>query len=140
MNKKRHGFTLIEIIIVVVILGVLAAILAPRLVGSHEQVISGEGRQTLLSLVGAQKRYYLENSVYTTTIANLDTSIPASQYFNAAVALNPGASGNVGSVTRTTNTYTLLVGDTGTIFCSNIVAGSCASIHCTKGGGANQCN
>ena len=140
MNSKRHGFTLIEIIIVVVILGLLASVLAPRLVGNHEQVISGEGRQTLLSVVGAQKRYYLENSAYTATFANLDTTVPASQYFNAPAALNPGASGNVGSVTRTTNTYTLLVSDTGVIYCTDIVAGSCLGIHCKKGGGANQCN
>jgi len=135
--KRRDGFTLIEIIIVVVILGILASVMVPRLVGNNEQITSGEGRQTLLSVVGAQKRYYLENSAYTATFANLDTTIPASQYFNAPVALNPGASGNVGSLARTTGTYTLIINDSGIIYCTGA---GCSGIRCTKGGGANQCN
>ncbi|MBF0619152.1 MAG: prepilin-type N-terminal cleavage/methylation domain-containing protein [Candidatus Omnitrophica bacterium] len=60
MSKK--GFTLVEIVIVVIILGIVAGLGIPRLVGSQDKVIASEGIQAIKVLRDAQTRYCLEHS------------------------------------------------------------------------------
>lgn len=134
--KRNNGFTLVEIVIVVVILGILAALALPKVTGPNESIISSEGRQTLITLLGAQQRYFLENGAYSASTASLDVTIPASTYFNAPAVANDAAA--LASVARSnTHTYTLSINSTGTITCSGA---GCAAAKCTKGGGGNQCN
>lgn len=53
-NGKRRGFTIIEVIVIVVILGVLAAVIAPRLfqrVGQSKQSVARANASTLANAV-----------------------------------------------------------------------------------------
>ncbi len=140
MSKK--GFTIIEVIIVVVMLGILAAVAIPKILAPNEIVISSEGQHTLTVLLSAQKRYKLENSAYTTTLDNLDVSITP-KYFDTVTALDgSSAKTEVASLARISNlVYTLSIGaegaNAGIIYCSGA---GCTSIKCTKGAGSNQCN
>ena len=52
--KRQKGFTLIEVLIVVVILGVLAALIIPRFLNAPEKAIVAEANQLLGSLIRAQ--------------------------------------------------------------------------------------
>jgi prepilin-type N-terminal cleavage/methylation domain-containing protein len=52
--KKRKGFTLIEILIVVVILAVLATLVLPRMLAQPENALVAEANQQLGSLARAQ--------------------------------------------------------------------------------------
>ncbi len=54
MNRKR-GFTLIEVLIVVVIIGVLAALIIPRFLSAPEKAIVAEANQLVGSMVRAQQ-------------------------------------------------------------------------------------
>ena len=140
MGWDMKGFTIVEIILVVVILGILAAVAIPKIVGPNEMITSSEGRETLATLVRAQKSYFLDNGTYTNNMANLDVTIPASQFFNAPVALNPGAAGLVARVQRTGGAYTLRISDAGVITCTPSPSVACTSIHCNKNPGGNRCN
>ncbi|MBI4309397.1 MAG: prepilin-type N-terminal cleavage/methylation domain-containing protein [Candidatus Omnitrophica bacterium] len=131
------GFTIIEIIIVVVMLGILASIAVPRVIGPNEQITSSEGRQTLTTLLGAQKRFFMENNnTYANNINSLDVDIPASNYF-AAPNINNNAA-QLASVARANGpVYTLSINDTGVITCAGA---GCAIARCTKNPGGDRCN
>ncbi len=65
---KNNGFTLIEIMLVVVIIGVLVAMVAPNMVGRGEQARKTAARTDIDSNVGtALDLYHMDNSVYPTT-------------------------------------------------------------------------
>jgi len=83
MNKKlklSKGFTLVEIMIVVVIIGLLAAMAIPAFQkvrqASQDKAVLNNARQ----LSGAADQYYLENGVSTVSINNL---IGTSNYVKA---------------------------------------------------------
>ena len=61
-NNSRHGFTMIEIMVVIVILGVLAGIGAPKLFGYTEKVKEKADLMKLYSLRDALNRALIENS------------------------------------------------------------------------------
>src|SRR3989338_6538684 len=67
MNRKSKGFTLIEVMVVVVILAILAAIIVPRLLNRPEQARVVAARQDILSLQNAMALYKLDNGFYPST-------------------------------------------------------------------------
>jgi len=60
-NRKRRGFTLIEILIVVVILGILAAIVVPQFTNASQEATSSSIRSQLQTLRGQIELYRVRN-------------------------------------------------------------------------------
>ncbi len=64
---KQHGFSLIEIMVVVVIIGILAAIVVPRIINRPEQARIVKAKQDIAAIEEALDLYKLDNGNYPTT-------------------------------------------------------------------------
>lgn len=65
--KRQSGFTLIEVMVVIVILGVLAALIVPKIMSRPDEARVVAARQDVASLMQALKLYRLDNRRYPTT-------------------------------------------------------------------------
>jgi general secretion pathway protein G len=65
--RLARGFTLVEIMVVVVILGILAALIVPRVVGRTDDARAVAAKQDVAAIMQALKLYRLDNGRYPTT-------------------------------------------------------------------------
>lgn len=75
ITSKIKGFTLIEVMVVVVILGILAAIVAPKILSRPEQARLVKVKQDILAIQSALDLYKLDNSIYPTTDQGLQALV-----------------------------------------------------------------
>lgn len=72
INLPRAGFTLVEIMLVVIIIGALAAMIIPRLSGRGEEAKAKVAKSDIdANLATALKLYELDNGTYPTTAQGL---------------------------------------------------------------------
>lgn len=92
--KHQQGFTLMELMIVVVIIGILGGIAYPSYQNQMMQSRRSDATVALLSMASAQEKFYLQNNVYAA----------------------PGAEASVGGTGTANGLYTLAitVGDAST--------------------------
>ena len=67
VRGSQRGFTLIEIMVVIVILGVLAALVVPRVLDRPDEARGVAARADIGTIVSALKLYRLDNQRYPTT-------------------------------------------------------------------------
>lgn len=112
----HSGFTLIEIIVVMVILGILAALIVPKIMGRPDEARIVAAKQDMSSIMQALKLYKLDNLHYPSTeqglqaLINKPTSTPEAKNWksggylerlpidpwgNAYQYLNPGLHGEL---------------------------------------------
>ena len=72
---QMHGFTLIEIMVVVVILGILAAVVVPRIMDRPDDARIVKAKQDVRALESALKLYKLDNFVYPSTQQGLEALV-----------------------------------------------------------------
>ena len=75
IHNKERGFTLIEVMVVVVILGILAAILVPKVMDRPDQARKVKAKQDIRALEAALNLYKLDNFVYPTTDQGLEALV-----------------------------------------------------------------
>jgi general secretion pathway protein G len=71
----NRGFSLIELMVVVIILGILAMYIGPKLMGRTEQAKEVQARVQMEGLETALKLYKLDNGVYPTTEQGLQALV-----------------------------------------------------------------
>ena len=104
---KRKGFTLLELMIVVIIVGILASLAVPRFISTANKAKEAEAKNILGAIRAAQLRYYQENDAYTAAILSLDVELTAnpSTYYtysalDGSVGDNIGQAAAVGTLTN----------------------------------------
>jgi len=142
INKKYSGFTLMEALITIIIVGVLAFIAIPRIVSVTRKIGNQEAVTLLLALYGQQMRYVQENGAFCSDVAQLDVSIPAPKKFQPIAGgaalhgtVNCGANDKafLASLTSSDGSYTLYVFPDGSISCT-----PCPSTLCSQMGFDNM--
>ena len=75
LNRLQRGFTLVEIMVVVVIIGILGALVVPKLMGRTGESRITAARVDIATLMQALKLYRLDNQRYPTTEQGLQSLI-----------------------------------------------------------------
>ncbi len=86
--KRERGYTLIEIIVTIIILGVLASLALPRYFFSLERMKSAEGVQILTTYLNAHRVYRYEYGQDPGVIEDLDISLSSQSKHFASPALS----------------------------------------------------
>ena len=73
--RQAKGFTLIEVMIVVVILGILAAIVAPRIIGRTDDARIAEAKVQIRNFETALKLFKMDNGFYPDTQQGIESLI-----------------------------------------------------------------
>ena len=92
--KKSKGFTLMELVIVLVIIGILATIAVPMYSGFIKKAYTAEGISLGGALASAEKVYYAENTAFVDSsvsgtsliIGNVQTDTASNLYFNTTTS------------------------------------------------------
>ncbi len=74
-GRLTRAFTLIEVLVVVVILGILAAIIVPKIMGRPDQARVVAARQDILTIENALSMYKLDNGFYPSTEQGLSALV-----------------------------------------------------------------
>lgn len=114
MIAKQRGFSLIEIMVVVVILGILASIVVPKIMSRPDEARAIKAKQDILAIQNALDLYKLDNGIYPTTDQGLVAlvekpttnptprdwkqylkSVPKDPWGRDYLYLNPGEHGDI---------------------------------------------
>ena len=77
IENGNRGFTLIELMVVVIILGILALYIGPKIMGEPEKAKRVKAKMDIASLETALKMYKLDNGVYPSTEQGLQALVEA---------------------------------------------------------------
>jgi len=70
--KRNKGFTLVELLIVIIIIGVLAGIAIPQFMNTVEKAKGSEARSMIANIQKLEKIHYVENDAYTANFSDFD--------------------------------------------------------------------
>ena len=104
--KRAKGFTLVELVIVIVIVGILSIVAVPIYRGYTRKAMASEGKALLGTIQTAEKVYFAEYAIFknvsTTSIdTELDVDARSNKYFTSFTI---ATSGNGSGATYTANT------------------------------------
>lgn len=89
-RKKRNGFTLVELMVVIVIIGLLATIVALNVIPSGDTARVQKAKADIATIEQALEMYRLQQNSYPTTAQGLEALVTAPAGLANAAAYQPG--------------------------------------------------
>ena len=89
MKQYNQGFTLIEIMVVVVILGILGALIVPNIIGRPDEARVAAAQLNIQQIGNALEYYRLDNGFYPSTDQGLDALVTEPSGFPEPNKWNP---------------------------------------------------
>ncbi len=89
MRSRNHGFTLIEIMVVVVIIGILGALIIPNVIGRDDEARLTAVRNDIRAVANALDLYKLDNFNYPSTDQGLEALVSKPAGFPEPKNYNP---------------------------------------------------
>ncbi len=94
LNQRRRpaegGFTLIELVVVLAILGILLALAVPRYLGARKRAYRAEIDNVLQELKTMSWAYYHEHDDFPTVVTDIPMEMPGGAVWNTPVVSNGG--------------------------------------------------
>jgi type IV pilus assembly protein PilA len=103
-GEREGGFTLIELMVVVLIIAILIAIAIPTFLGARTRAQDRAAQSNLRNALTAEKSYYTDAQAYTADTASLKGIEPSLTY---SAATNPSTSNHIYVDTSTAGTVVL---------------------------------
>ena len=75
LQRKQRGFSLIEVMVVLLIIGIMASMIAPSILGNQEQAQLKKAAVDIQQLESALEMYKLRNNVFPTSEQGLDALV-----------------------------------------------------------------
>ena len=97
LDREDEGFTLIELMVVVLIIAILIAIAIPTFLGARARAQDRAAQSNLRNALTAEKTFYTDKQAYSATATDLSAIEPTLSY----VASSPASTGNQVGVTVT---------------------------------------
>jgi general secretion pathway protein G len=99
-KKDSRGFTLIEIMVVIIILGILAVYIGPKIMGRPEEAKQVKAKVDISALETALKLYKLDNGVYPSTEQGLQALVEKPESGNVPTKWRDGGYLDKGKVPK----------------------------------------
>lgn len=110
MSRDSGGFTLVELLIVVVIIGILAAIAIPQFASSKGSALDAAAKSDLRNAMTAQEAYFAEADTYAPTAIAAGSFTTSTGISISASAASAGGYAVTASHASSANTYWVQVG------------------------------